>query len=107
MAATRRRFAPLVPLTFAPIALSAIACFAVCVLKADPVFLGYSVVGFGIAAALIQWNADRLRIARSGQPGRNSLFVQVYGLVFFTGVCSIPSILLGRAIAGVNIWNGH
>jgi hypothetical protein len=93
----------LAPLTIVAIGLSMAASGMVSALRLDNVYLGYAIIGFGLAASFAQWRFQRQMNANLGIPGRPSLFGQLYGMVFLTGLCSAPAILIGRAISGVHV----
>ncbi|HEY3949847.1 hypothetical protein [Phenylobacterium sp.] len=96
----------LAPLAFVVMGLATLACGAISAERLDTVYLFYAVAAFGLAAGGLQWRY-RKRLIAEGGAGRNTLLVQLYGMVILTAVCAVPGILLGRALAGTDIWTGH
>ncbi|HLZ75686.1 hypothetical protein [Phenylobacterium sp.] len=96
----------LAPLAMVAIGLSMAACVLVSALRLDNIYLAYAILGFGLAASLLQWRFLRQLNANQGIPGQPSLFGQLYGMMFLTGLCSAPAVLIGRVIGGAPIWTG-
>lgn len=84
--------------------ISAAVCFLLTVLDMARGDVGYAMIGFGLFAGFLQWWHLRERIAKRAAVGRNSILVQLYGMVILTGVCSAPAIILGRVITGQTIF---
>jgi hypothetical protein len=96
----------LAPLAMVAIGLSIVSSAVISALRLDNAYLGYAICTCGLAAGFLQWRFLRRLNASLELRGRPTLFVQLYGLVFLTGLCSTPAILIGRALGGVDIWTG-
>jgi len=107
MSSDERRLAfGLAPLSIVAIGLSMAACAWISMARADTIYLLYAVAGFGLAAGVLQWLHRRDIIGRTGAAARNTLLIQLYGMLILTAVCAAPAVLVGRLLAGSNPWTG-
>jgi hypothetical protein len=107
MSSDNRRLAfGLAPLSIVAIGLSMMTCAWISAARADTIYLLYAVAGFGLAAGVLQWRFRRQIIARTQATARNTLAIQLYGMLVLTAICAAPGVLVGRLLAGSNPWTG-